>query len=113
MLASYQSLPPNTPTGLMRTALPDGEISATTKVPLALDIRDTIDRVPEGEIPDFTSVFEEHGSPTDPSVRAVQDELVATIEQAVTRGFRASFLFCALLAALAVIPVASFRRRLA
>jgi MFS family permease len=91
----------------------DGEISATTKVPLALDIRDTIDRVPEGEIPDFTAVFEEHGSLIDASVRAVQDQLVAAIEQAVTRGFRSSFLFCSLLAALALIPVAAFRRRLA
>lgn len=91
----------------------DGEISATTKIPLALDIRDTIDRVPEGEIPDFTAVFEEHGSLTETSVRAVQDELVAAIEQAVIRGFRSSFQFCALLAALAVIPLAAFRRRLA
>jgi hypothetical protein len=90
----------------------DGQISATTKVPLALAIRDTIDGVPEGEIPDFTTVFEEHGSLTDPAVRAVQDEMVASIEGAVTRGFRSSFLFCALLATLAVIPVAAFRRRL-
>ena len=90
----------------------DGEIPATTKVPLALDIRDTIDRVPEGEIPDFTAVFDEHGSTTDATVRAVQDELVAAIEEAVTRGFRSSFLFCAVLAALALIPVAAFRRKL-
>jgi hypothetical protein len=68
--------------------------------------------VPEGEIPDFTAVFDEHGSTTDATVRAVQDELVAAIEEAVTRGFRSSFLFCAVLAALALIPVAAFRRRL-
>jgi MFS family permease len=90
----------------------DGEIPATTKVPLALDIRDTIDRVPEGEIPDFSAVFEEHGSDTDASVRTVQDAMVASIEAAVARGFRSSFLFCALLAALALVPVAVFRRRL-
>jgi hypothetical protein len=38
--------------------------------------------------------------------------MVVSIEGAVTRAFRSSFLFCALLAAFAVIPVASFRRRL-
>jgi MFS family permease len=90
----------------------DGEISATKKVPLALGIRDTIDRVPEGEIPDFTAVFAEHGATSDASVRVVQDQMVASIEEAVTRGFRSSFLFCALLAAVAVIPLVAFRRRL-
>ena len=90
----------------------DGAISATKKVPLALGIRDTIDRVPEGEIPDFSAVFEEHGATSDASVRLVQHQMVASIEQAVTRGFRSSFLFCAMLAALAVIPLVAFRRRL-
>ena len=54
----------------------DGQISATTKIPLALDIRDALDRAPKGELPDFTPVFEEHGSATDASLRAVQGDLV-------------------------------------
>ena len=35
----------------------------------------------------------------------------ATIERAVTRSFRPSFLFCALLAALALVPIVVFRQR--
>jgi hypothetical protein len=90
----------------------DGEIPATTKIPLALDIRDELDRASKGEIPDFTAVFNEHGARIDSAVRAVHDDFVETIERAVTRAFRSSFLFCALLAALALVPVLAFRRRL-
>jgi MFS family permease len=90
----------------------DAEIPATTKIPLALDIRDTIDAAPEGEIPDLSATFEEHGAGTDPAIRLVHDELLQTVTIAVTRGFRRSFLFCALLASLALVPVLAFRRRL-
>jgi predicted MFS family arabinose efflux permease len=90
----------------------DGRLPATTKVPLALDIRDVLDRAPRGEIPDLAAPFEERGAATDPEVRQVRDDLLGTIERAVTRGFRRSFLFCALLAALALVPVLAARRRL-
>jgi len=90
----------------------DGRIRATTKVPLALDIRDSIDAAPRGEIPDLAAVFDQHGARDDPAVRAVQDDLMAAVEAAVTRAFRSSFLFCALLALLALVPVLAFRRRL-
>jgi len=90
----------------------DGELPATTKIPLALDIRDVLDRAPRGEIPDLTAPFEERGASTDPDVRLVRDDLLTAIEQAITRGFRGSFLFCALLAALALVPVLAVRKRL-
>jgi predicted MFS family arabinose efflux permease len=90
----------------------DGRIPATTKVPLALDIRDAIDRAQKGEIPDLEAVFEEHGARTDPAVRAVQEDLMAAVEAAVTRSFRSSFLVCALLAILALVPIVAFRHRL-
>ena len=91
----------------------DGRIPATTKVPLALDIRDRIDAAPRGEIPDLAAAFEEHGSGDDTAIRAVQDDLMAAVEAAVTRAFRSSFLFCALLAIIALVPVLVFRARLA
>jgi MFS family permease len=91
----------------------DGRIPATTKVPLALDIRDAIERAREGEIPDLEAVFEEHGAGTDLAVRAVRDDLTAAVEAAVTRSFRTSFLFCALLALIALVPIMAFRRKLA
>jgi predicted MFS family arabinose efflux permease len=91
----------------------DGAIPVTTKVPLATDIRDALAVAPEGEIPDLSGPFEEAGALTDATVRRVQDDLVASIEQAVTRGFRLAFAFCALLAALALVPVLASRRRFA
>ncbi len=42
----------------------DGQIPATTKIPVALDIRDELDRAPKGEIPDFSASFEEAGAGT-------------------------------------------------
>jgi hypothetical protein len=90
----------------------DGQIQATTKIPLALDIRDELDRAPRGEIPDFSASFEEAGAGTDEAVQGVHEDLIEAIERAVTRSFRPSFLFCALLAALALVPVLAFRKRL-
>jgi MFS family permease len=90
----------------------DGQIPATTKIPLALDIRDELDRAPRGEIPDFSASFEEAGAGTDEAVQGVHDDLIEAIERAVTRSFRPSFLFCALLAVLALVPVLWFRKRL-
>lgn len=89
----------------------DGRIPATTKIPLALDIRDALDRASEGEIPDLSTPFDEHGARSDASVSALRDDLVAAIERTITRGFRPSFLFCALLAALALVPLGALRRR--
>jgi MFS family permease len=90
----------------------DGEVPATTKIPLALDIRDVLEVAPRGEVPDLSAPFEEHGAATDPRVALLRDELLGSVTQAVTRGFRRSFLFCALLAILALVPVLAFRRRL-
>jgi MFS family permease len=88
----------------------DGRIPATTKVPLALDIRDTLERAPEGEIPDLDAAFEAHGASSDAAVRLVRDDLLAAARQAVTLGFRRSFALCALLASLALVPVLGWRR---
>ncbi|HEX6231320.1 MAG TPA: MFS transporter [Actinomycetota bacterium] len=88
----------------------DGRIPATTKIPLALDIRDAIDRAPKGEVPDFTDVFEEHGAGADAAVRVVRDELTDAIELAMVRGFRGSFVVCSALAALAAVAATAFRR---
>jgi len=90
----------------------DGRIPATTKIPLALDIRDVLDRAPRGEIPDLAAPFDRHGAGTDTEVELVRDDLLGSVERAVTRGFRRSFVFCALLAALALAPMLVLRRRL-
>ncbi|HZD18003.1 MAG TPA: MFS transporter [Actinomycetota bacterium] len=89
----------------------DAEIPARTKIPLALDIRDALERAPRGEIPDLSGPFDEHGAGTDAAVRRTQDELVGSVQIAIARGFRRAFAVCALLAALALVPLAALRRR--
>ena len=89
----------------------DAEIPATTKVPLAVDIRDELDRVPRGEVPDLDAAFDANGAGEDPAVRAAQEDLLASVTTAITRGFRRSFLVCAALALLALVPVLAGRRR--
>jgi MFS family permease len=91
----------------------DGRIPATTKIPLALDIRDVLERAPEGAIPDLSEPFEAHGAATDPAVAQMESDLHTAIVAAVARGFRGSFLFCALLAGLAAALALVLRRRLA
>ena len=89
----------------------DAEIPATTKVPLAVDIRDELDRAPRGEVPDLDAAFDANGAGEDPAVRAAQEDLLASVTTAITRGFRRSFLVCAALALLALVPVLAWRRR--
>jgi MFS family permease len=88
----------------------DAQISATTKIPLALDIRDALDRAPRGAIPDLSAPFDEHGARDDAGLRLVQDRLDESVARSITRGFRRSFLFCAMLAALALVPALALRR---
>jgi hypothetical protein len=66
-------------------------------------------RVMDEHVEDFAASFEKAG--TDEAVQQVHEDLVETIERAVTRSFRPSFLFCALLAALALVPIVVFRKR--
>jgi hypothetical protein len=56
-------------------------------------------------VPDLERAFDENGARDDASVRRVRDDLVGTIEAALTRGFRRAYLVAALFAALALIPV--------
>lgn len=90
----------------------DGQIPITKKIPLALDMRDVFDAAQKGEIPDLTGPFDKQGAQTDERIANVRDDLVGSIEEAITRGFRNSFLVCALLAALAIVPALVFRRRI-
>jgi hypothetical protein len=65
-------------------------------------------------VPDLNAVFAKHGAATNPEVAATRDNLVSTISDTLTRGFRSAFAVAALLAALSLIPalmVAERRRR--
>lgn len=86
--------------------LVDSPLSVSDKVVVgqALDLE--LARTPTGSVPDLRAAAEA-GEGGDPAARAaLGDQLEALIAPAVTRGFRDSFLLCALLGALALLPLA-------
>jgi len=89
----------------------EGQIPLTKKIPLALDMSAAFGEARRGEVPDLSAPFDKHGAATDERVAALRDDLISTIEAAITRGFRNAFFLSALFAALALIPVLAFRRR--
>jgi predicted MFS family arabinose efflux permease len=84
----------------------DAPIGLQQKVPIALDIADEFSRAPKGEVPDVARAFDENGAQDDANVAAVRDDLIETIEAALTGSFRASYLVSAAFALLALVPVA-------
>jgi predicted MFS family arabinose efflux permease len=89
----------------------DADIPITQVVPIALDVRTTLDHTPRGKVPDLAAAFNKHGAMHDPALAAVRDSLGHTIKAAITRSFRPALALCALFAALALVPVAWLRRR--
>jgi predicted MFS family arabinose efflux permease len=89
-------------------AILDADVPLTTKVPLALDLRNAIAAAPRGEIPDLSAPFARRTS--DAHVRDLRDTLVGTLSGVLTRSFRTSFALCALFAALALLPLGRLRR---
>lgn len=92
----------------------DARLPLERKVPIALDLYDAFQRTPNGEIPDLAAPFEANGAAREPSVRAVRDSLLASVEAPLTRAFRSSFALAALFALLAgAVALALGRRRVA
>ena len=89
----------------------EGEIPLTKKIPLALDMSEVFGQARRGEIPDLTGPFDKQGAATDERVSTLRDDLIGTIEAAITRGFRNSFFLSALFALLALVPILLFRKR--
>jgi MFS family permease len=84
----------------------DAELPLTTKIPIALDLRDEFERTPEGEVPDLVTPFARYATADQLAVEATRDDLLETIGAALTRSFRGAFLVSAafgLMAALALV----------
>jgi MFS family permease len=85
-------------------AILDARIPLTSKIPIALALRDEFETTPEGSVPDLETPFAEHGADTDPEVAEARDSLLEAIRSSLTRAFRPAFLASAGFALLALIP---------
>jgi MFS family permease len=88
----------------------DANIPIRKKVPIALALRDALQNAPKGEVPDLGKPFDDAGARTNEHVRAARDDLVTTLEAALTRGFRPAFGLAALFALLSLAPAVRLRR---
>jgi hypothetical protein len=79
-------------------------------VPIALALRDALERAPKGEVPDLRKPFDDAGARTNEHVREARNDLITTLESALTRGFRPAFGLAALFALLSVLPAVRLRR---
>jgi hypothetical protein len=90
----------------------DAPIGLGTKVPVALGVAAELRKARAGEVPDISKPFDEHGAREDSRLAAVRDDVVATIENTITRSFRTAFLFSAALATAALLVAVALRGRL-
>jgi hypothetical protein len=89
----------------------DAPIGLGTKVPVAVGVAAELKQARAGEIPDLSKPFNDHGARQDSAVAAARDDVIATIENTITRSFRAAFLFSAALAAAALLLAVALRDR--
>lgn len=92
-------------------ALIDAPLSIEAKVDIGRALDRAIDRAPAGEIPDLREAVAAGGDPEEPARAALREDLEALIAATITRGFRGAFALCAVLAALALLPLALLRGR--
>jgi predicted MFS family arabinose efflux permease len=91
----------------------DDPISITDKVPIALDLRSAFNKAQDGEIPNLAEPFDARGARSDSKLAAARDDLVAAIQESITRAFRPDFFLAAGFGAAAALLAAFMRRRLA
>jgi predicted MFS family arabinose efflux permease len=90
----------------------DAPIGITDKVPIAVDLRSAFDKAKDGEIPNLAAPFDARGARSDPKLAAARDDLVAAIEESITRAFRPDFFLAAAFGAAAALLAALMRRRI-
>lgn len=91
-------------------ALIDAPLSIQDKVAVGVELERAIDEAPRGEVPDLSAAIAAGGDPGSPGRQELGRDLERVISDAITRGFRGAFVLCAVLAALALVPVALLRR---
>ena len=85
----------------------DAPLDLQQKIPVALALAQEFDRTARGAVPDVVRPFDQIGAADNGKVRAVRDDLLDTIESALTRSFRSAVPGLGAFALLALIPVAA------
>jgi hypothetical protein len=93
------------------SALIEAPLSIQDKVAVGIELEKAIDEAPRGEVPDLSAAVAAGGDPDAPGRVELRESLQRVISDAITRGFRGAFILCAVLAALALVPVAALRWR--
>ena len=88
------------------SAVLDAPVSIATKARLAVDVAPVIAQAPRKQLPDFENTLRPQH---DPALTRIGRELDQIVEATITRGFRRSYLFAALLGLLALVPLAVLR----
>ena len=103
LLAS--TLPPAGDRAMLKatSVLLDAPIGITDKLPIALDLRSAFAKAKTGEIPNLKEPFDSRGAKTDATLAAARDDLVAAIQDTITRAFRSAFFLAAAFAAAAAL----------
>jgi hypothetical protein len=86
------------------------DIPVQQEVPIVLDLGTVLEHAPRGTVPDLAGPFNKRGAAHNAGLRRVRDSLVGALQDALTRSFRRALVLCALLAALALIPILLARR---
>jgi predicted MFS family arabinose efflux permease len=89
----------------------NADIPIRQEVPIVLDLGKALKRAQRGTVPDLAQPFNRQGAAHDPALRQVRDSLLGAVRDALTRSFRTALALCALLAALALVPILLARRR--
>lgn len=88
----------------------NADIPIRQEVPIVLGLRTALEHAQRGTVPDLAQPFNKQGAAHDAGLRHVRDSLIAALQDALTRSFRRALALCALLAALALVPILLARR---
>jgi MFS family permease len=88
----------------------NADIPIRQEVPIVLDLRTALEHAPRGTVPDLAGPFNRHGAAHDSRLSRVRDSLVGALQDSLTRSFRGALALCALLAAVALVPILLARR---
>ena len=88
----------------------NADIPIRTEVPIVLDLRTALEHTAKGTVPDLAEPFNKRGAAHDAGLRQTRDSLVGALKDALTRSFRRALALCALVAALALVPILVARR---